>query len=364
MPHMDESNENNYSVKWYRVPLQKELRRELNTRSDMKGFIQAGGHLGLMTLSAAGTFLVWQYLSWPWLIPALFIHGTICSFQINAVHELVHGTVFKTKWLNIAFVHIFAFFGWINHRFFWASHTEHHKYTLHDPHDLEVVLPVQFTFRGFMKRSFIDLPGTLWTFKKAIQTSLGILTTDWEKHLCEGNKNRKSICNWSRMLIGGHLSITIVSFYYGLWIIPIITSLNFAYGGTLFFFLNNTQHVGLQDHVSDFRLNSRTINVNPIFCFLYWNMNYHIEHHMYASVPCYNLPKLHKAIKHELPPTPNGVVDTWFHIIAVLYRQKEEPGYQYVPMLPEYEDSKPTRKSVASDEAFSAVVPPNLESVG
>eukprot|EP00493_Phyllostaurus_siculus_P012731 UN12918 len=28
----------------------------------------------------------------------------------------------------------------------------------------------------------------------------------------------------------------------------------------------------------------------------YWYMNFHIEHHMYANVPCYNLPALHEAI--------------------------------------------------------------------
>ena len=27
--------------------------------------------------------------------------------------------------------------------------------------------------------------------------------------------------------------------------------------------------------------------------FWYWHMNFHIEHHMYAAVPCYNLEKLH-----------------------------------------------------------------------
>ncbi|WOO39295.1 fatty acid desaturase [Rubellicoccus peritrichatus] len=337
---MNESKENNYSVGWYRVPLPKELRRELNARSDVKGFMQAGGYLGLMFLSGLGVFLVWQNLSWPWLIPALFIHGTICSFQINAVHELVHGTVFKTKWLNTLFVHFFAFFGWINHRFFWASHTEHHKYTLHDPHDMEVVLPIKFSLSGFMKGAFINIPGIQWKLKRDFKTACGMWNNDWEKQLCEGQKRRHAICNWSRILIGGHLLIAVVSIYFGLWIVPIIVSLNFAYGGALLFFLNNTQHVGLQDHTTDFRLNSRTFYTNPVFRFLYWNMNYHIEHHMYASVPCYNLSKLHEAIKSELPPTPNGLIQTWFHIIGVLYRQQEEPGYQYEPKIPESEFRK------------------------
>ncbi len=42
-------------------------------------------------------------------------------------------------------------------------------------------------------------------------------------------------------------------------------------------------------------------------------MEYHIEHHMYAAVPCYNLPKLHKAIKDYLPPVHN-LTTAWAEI--------------------------------------------------
>ena len=38
--------------------------------------------------------------------------------------------------------------------------------------------------------------------------------------------------------------------------------------------------------------------------FLYANMNYHIEHHLYPSIPYYNLPQIHSLIK-EKPDYPN-----------------------------------------------------------
>ena len=69
--------------------------------------------------------------------------------------------------------------------------------------------------------------------------------------------------------------------------------------------------------------------------FLYWHMNYHIEHHMYAAVPCYRLGRLHKAIQHELPPSPVGLVATWREIVGILKRQKEDPSYQHIPTLPQ-----------------------------
>ena len=81
-------------------------------------------------------------------------------------------------------------------------------------------------------------------------------------------------------------------------------------------------------------------------------MNYHTEHHMYAAVPCYNLPRLHRLIKNEMPPCPRGLVQTWKGIIAILSRQKTEPGYQYVAELPQ---NPGTGESPAKKERVQAV---------
>ena len=56
-----------------------------------------------------------------------------------------------------------------------------------------------------------------------------------------------------------------------------------------------------KDNVPDFRFNSRSIRLNPFFEFLYWRMNYHAEHHMYAGVPCYNLKRLSQVIADDIP---------------------------------------------------------------
>jgi fatty acid desaturase len=56
-------------------------------------------------------------------------------------------------------------------------------------------------------------------------------------------------------------------------------------------------------------------------------MNYHIEHHMYAAVPCYNLGKLHKMIRH-------GLVGVWREINAILKKQETDTTYQHEAQLP------------------------------
>ena len=50
----------------------------------------------------------------------------------------------------------------------------------------------------------------------------------------------------------------------------------------------------------DHRLNTRTVKMNVVNRFLYWNMNYHVEHHMFPMVPYHRLPELHEEIKHDL----------------------------------------------------------------
>ena len=61
-----------------------------------------------------------------------------------------------------------------------------------------------------------------------------------------------------------------------------------------------TQHAGLGENVLDHRLNTRTVKMNVVNRFLYWNMNYHVEHHMFPMVPYHRLPELHEEIKHDL----------------------------------------------------------------
>ena len=207
---------------------------------------------------------------------------------------------------------------------------------LHPPDDLEVVLPVKITLENFLKYSFVNPWGLIDRTKGLIRLSRGILVGEWENTLFPADEpgKRQSLIRWARILLFGHLLIVVVCVPLGLWMIPVLITLAPFYGGLLLFLCNNTQHVGLQDNAPDFRLCTRTILLNPVVRFLYWHMNFHIEHHMYAAVPCYNLGRLHDAIKHDLPRSPNGLLETWRAIIPILQRQKVDPQFEFVPELP------------------------------
>ena len=331
-----QSDANQRKITWYRSRLDREVLRSLNQRSDWKGMLQTLGHLGLLTLTGTGAFYAAGRLPLPVLLLILFLHGTVHAFLLNGFHELCHNSVFRTKFLNTFFLRIFSFLGPFNYVRFWASHSDHHKYTLHPPDDYEVMLPVKLTFSGFLKSAIVNPWGFYARWKLIVRLSFGKLEGPEETVMFPKSdmEKRRELFNWARIQLVGHALIVGVSLYFGLWLVPILITLAPAYGGWLLYLCNTTQHVGLTDNVPDFRLCCRTIILNPLVRFLYWHMNFHIEHHMYAAVPCYNLGKLHKLIKHELPHCPVGLFETWKQITTILKKQKTDPEYQYVPELP------------------------------
>lgn len=141
---------------------------------------------------------------------------------------------------------------------------------------------------------------------------------------------------WARILLAGHALFALACFSCGHIFPPLLLSLGPFACGFLFFSCNATQHVGLHTGASDFRLNTRTFIPCGLIRFLYWHMNWHTEHHMYSAVPCYNLSKLHAAIRHDLPPPPVGIVETWRVIARALEAEAKDPVWRAAISLPSF----------------------------
>ena len=331
-------------IKWYRPSIDRDQLAELNQRSNLKGAIQTFGFLFVLIVSSG--LAVYSSIKWPWYCTLLLIlvNGHFWQFLINGFHELLHDAVFKTKWLNQVFLRIFGFLGWHNPHLFWASHTEHHKYTLSPPDDGEVVLPLPFDFRRFWLHSIINFRFPYVVLKAKARTLFGGLHSDerypwndeWVQSLfpISDPKRARAFTNFERVILLGHSAILVTALINGQWAIPLIITFPQMFGGWLQNLCNTAQHIGLRDKVTDFRLCCRTIYLNPVLQFLYWHMNYHTEHHMFAAVPCYKLKRLHNLIKNEMPYCPNGLLETWRHISEILQTQKRDPEFQYEPILP------------------------------
>ena len=62
-------------------------------------------------------------------------------------------------------------------------------------------------------------------------------------------------------------------------------------------------------------------------------MNWHIEHHMFAGVPCYNLKKLHKIVALDMPK-PRTLFGAWLEMRKTWLKQLENPKYEFDTHVP------------------------------
>ena len=329
------------AIQWYRVQIPREELKKLTRRSDFKATLQTVGFLLLLGATGTASWIAWdraatgQFPIWGTIL-VVFFHGMMWKFLLQGFHELVHYTVFKTRWLGTFFLYLYSFLGWFDPVVFKSSHTRHHLYTLHPPKDREVQLPIGLRLWHYIRVAIIDPMGLYGAFVRTAHKAFGGYSNDWVKEIIEedGPATRAAYLRFNRALLLIHVAIIAVSIVTGLYQLAVLTTFASFYGRWYQFLCNESQHIGLADNVPDFRLCCRTFTAGPIVRFLYWNMNFHTEHHMYAAVPCYNLRKLHKSIRHEMPEMTHGLIATWVQIIGIIRRQQDDPSYVYQPELP------------------------------
>ena len=358
-------------ISWYRCPIEKETLKNLTLRSDLKGLMQAGGHFALFLLTGIITYYFWFLGMWYSFLISLFLHGTVTSFLSGvAPHELGHGTVFRTRIYNKCFLYLFSCISWWDPYDYSVSHTYHHRYTMYPDADRENLLPLEpslspllilqlFTINLFGKTDRVFSKGGLFstiqlTYLSAIGKtgSTKIPSQEWLQRLHEDqpSEHTKSI-HWSRYLLLFHGVILVISISTGQWVLSLIISIAPFTANWTSYFVGLTQHCGLLDNVNDFRKNTRTIYLNPILSFLYWHMNWHIEHHMFAGVPCYNLKKLHMAVKEDMP-APRTLLGAWKEMREVWCKQQDDTNYQFNTTVP---NSSKTTTEVSTDPLLSSI---------
>ncbi len=357
-------------INWYRCKVDKALMSELMRRSDARAFRQVILQLGLYALTGTLAYLAFLHLTaanWPWMLPllllALLAHGTNGSFLGGiACHELCHKTPFATQFWNTFFLKIYAFLGWFDYTGYRASHIRHHQVTVHRDHDGEIVQPLGLDWHGFkfVLTTLTFSPTWIWKnirfMAAAARGNLGhdgFFRSDWLRRVVPETdaKTRRELINWARVVFFGHLALATLFVLTGHWFLIVIVNLGTFYSGWLVTLCGAPQHVGLSSDVPDFRLNTRTYTCGWLPAFFYWNMQYHVEHHMFPAVPFYNLPRLRAAIKHDLPPATHGLWATWKDIQAILKRQRAEPGYVFVPPLPQNEGDRATDATLLTEAA-------------
>lgn len=362
------------SIQWYRCPIDKTILRALMQPSDLQGFFHALGHLGLLGFFGSLAFYFYGQSSWLEFFVVLFIHGTIASFLTAPHHELCHKTVFKTKWLNIGFLWIYGFLGWNNHAVYQFSHNYHHRFTLHLEGDREEVMPATPSLRiGYMIQLFTfnifggyQSKGLIPTIKNTIELALGKFHSpynSWGDELYAGYETHaKNATLWARITLLGHIALAVCFVAMGHPILILLVSGAVFIANWWRYFVGVTMHCGLKGDETDFRKSVRSITLDPISEFLYWHMNWHLEHHMFAAVPCYNLKALHHVVRDDMPK-PRTVFSAWQEMRETWYRQKTDPDYAYDTPVPARKTTTPDKQTKEMGASIGALGPSELQNI-
>jgi fatty acid desaturase len=103
----------------------------------------------------------------------------------------------------------------------------------------------------------------------------------------------------------------------------------------------------------------RTITLDPFSQFLYWRMNWHLEHHMFAAIPCYNLKRLHRTVALDMPK-PRTLLGAWKEMRQTWKRQQKDPAYQFDTPLPGRKEEKP-KKADSLESSIGDLAPEDFD---
>ena len=168
--------------------------------------------------------------------------------------------------------------------------------------------------------------------RKRVLEGMGLMTAD-EKTYIPAPEFPK-IYRKARLYVGIYLSVIAACLATGSILPLMLVGLPNLFGSWLMVIYGLTQHAGLAENVLDHRLNCRTVYMNPVNRYLYWNMNYHVEHHMFPLVPYHTLPALHEAVKSDMPAPSRGLAEAYREIVPVILRQVKDPAWHVKRTLP------------------------------
>ena len=317
------------SAEWYHSDVPRKDMKELMQRSDGPAIRDTLIWFGALALSAAGG--VWFWGSWA-CVPFFFVYGVLYgSASDSRWHECGHGTAFRTPWMNHVVYEIASFMLMRNPVTWRWSHARHHTDTIIVGRDAEIATMRPPALLRLLL-SYVGIVGVWSSLTALICNAFGTLSPDEKNYIPEAEQPKA--IRAARVHIAIYLLTIALAFYSRSWLPLMLLGLPRIYGCWHMLLTGILQHGGLADNVTDHRLNSRTVYMNPISRFLYWNMNYHVEHHMFPMVPFHALPRLHELIKHDLPEPNPSIWHAYREMVPVLLRQLKNEEYYLKRELP------------------------------
>jgi Na+-transporting NADH:ubiquinone oxidoreductase subunit F len=314
---------------WYQCAVPRATMRTLLERRDGPAIFNTILWFTLIFGSGFATYLLWG--SWWAILPYIVYSVLYASTSDSRWHETGHGTAFKTDWMNNALYEIASFMVMRESTVWQWSHTRHHSDTIIVGRDPEIAAPRPPDIKA-MVMSFFNLINYPKYFRHIVMHSFGRMSAEEKTFIPETECPK--VFRKARVYVTIYVAVIALSIYSRSVLPLMFVGLTNLFGTWLMVVYGYTQHAGLAENVLDHRLNCRTIYMNPIHRFLYWNMNYHTEHHMFPLVPFHALPKLHEAVKNDCPASYPSLFAAWREIIPTILKQVNDPAYHVKRQLP------------------------------
>jgi len=317
------------NASWYKCDVPRPAMKALMQRDDARAIRDTVLWYALILCAGAAA---WMLRETAWAIPAFLLYGALyCGPADSRWHEASHGTAFKTRWLNDALYQLASFQVFRRPTVWRWSHARHHTDTLVVGRDPEIAfqVPIRYTAIAGAVTGITHVVGEI---RKLVSNAAGrmdpqeatfVPESEWPKVYAE-----------ARAWVAVYVVVIAGCVATGSLLPLLFVGLPSCYGAWLYVFFGMTQHAGMPENVTDHRLNCRTVYMNPVFRFLYWNMNYHVEHHMFPMVPFHALPRLHEAIRADTPPAYPSTLAAYREILPAIARQARDPAYHVDRPLP------------------------------
>lgn len=336
------------SAQWYHSDVPRKVMKDLMRRNDTAATRDTLIWLGLMAICALAGVLTWgTWVCVPFFTVYGVLYGSACD---SRWHECGHGTAFKTQWKN-DWVYAIASFMVLRNPIAWRwSHARHHTDTIIVGRDPEIALmrPPDIARKVL---AFIGMPDVTRDFAVLVRHARGQVSSEEAEYI--PTSEIPKVTYWARIFVGVHLLALVAALASWSALPLVLIGGPRIYGAWHMVMVGLLQHGGLAEDVLDHRLNSRTVYMNRISRWLYWNMNYHVEHHMFPMVPYHALPKLHALIMDDLPPANPSIWHAYVEMLSALRRQKVEPGHYARRELPDV--AQPYREDFHGEDALPEV---------
>jgi len=304
------------AAEWYHSDIPRKEMKALMKREDNPAIRDSVILFGCMILFAGVGIALWP--SWM-SVPFWMAYGVLYGSAMDSRwHECGHGTAFRTGWMN-AVVHQIASFCMIRNPVTWRwSHARHHTDTIIVGRDPEIVAmrPPALARIG---ANFFGVFDAIDGWRRMLLNALGRLDPEEAAYIPESEK--PMVVRVARLWVAIYSAAILLAAATGSILPLMVIGLPRLYGAWHHVLTGVLQHAGLAENVLDHRLNCRTVHMNPISRFIYWNMNYHVEHHMFPMVPYHRLPALHEKIKDDLPEASPSIPVAYRELWPVLKRQ-------------------------------------------